>query len=268
MEGPHDDSPLKDLRVASPCHADWNEMDGDERVRFCRLCRLNVYNISEMNSADAEALIREKEGRLCVRFYRRRDGTVLTRNCPVGLRAIKRRLAVIGGGLAACLGWMFAGAASANSGSRGNAGTRSSAPAARSGSPLRSFVSYLERLWNNAVRPPVVTTGVMVAPPPSTPPGGTALSVGPPALVPTPSPNPAPQQTGPAAPDVSPSEPQALMGKVAIEPQPSRVEMGERVIQPAPAPQNGAEPRACLPASPANGPAPAPVAPPTAQEDF
>jgi len=46
-----------------------------------------------MNRQEAEALITKTEGRLCVRFYRRADGSILTRNCPVGLRAIKRRVA-------------------------------------------------------------------------------------------------------------------------------------------------------------------------------
>ncbi|MEP6847926.1 MAG: hypothetical protein ABI999_03655, partial [Acidobacteriota bacterium] len=31
------------------------------------------------------------EGRLCVRFYRRADGTVLTQNCPVGWAKVKQR---------------------------------------------------------------------------------------------------------------------------------------------------------------------------------
>ena len=35
----------------------------------------------------------EKEGRLCVRFYTRADGTVLTQDCPVGLRAVRVKLA-------------------------------------------------------------------------------------------------------------------------------------------------------------------------------
>jgi hypothetical protein len=30
---------------------------------------------------------------MCARFYRRTDGTVLTQDCPVGLRALGRRLA-------------------------------------------------------------------------------------------------------------------------------------------------------------------------------
>lgn len=76
--------PLKNIRVAAPCPADWNEMYGDERKRFCSECKLNVYNLSGMTRREAERLIVNAEGRLCVRFFRRADGTVLTKNCPVG----------------------------------------------------------------------------------------------------------------------------------------------------------------------------------------
>ena len=83
---------LSQIDVAAPCPAPWDEMQGDERVRFCSHCRLNVYNLSEMPRAEAEDLIRRREGRLCVRFYRRHDGTILTRDCPVGIRALRQRL--------------------------------------------------------------------------------------------------------------------------------------------------------------------------------
>ena len=87
-------SPLDHLRIAAPCSADWDQMFSfeDKRVRFCSQCNLNVYNLSGMSRREAEALITKTEGRLCVRFYRRADGSILTRNCPVGLRAIKRRV--------------------------------------------------------------------------------------------------------------------------------------------------------------------------------
>jgi hypothetical protein len=61
-------------------------MDGDERVRFCRECNRNVFNLSEMTEREARTIVREREGRLCVRFYQRRDGTVLTSDCPVGAK--------------------------------------------------------------------------------------------------------------------------------------------------------------------------------------
>ena len=67
-------------------------MLGDERKRYCGDCKLNVYNLSGMTRTEAENLILNHEGRLCVRFYRREDGSVLTKDCPVGWQAIKRRI--------------------------------------------------------------------------------------------------------------------------------------------------------------------------------
>lgn len=85
---------LNQLRIAAPCYATWSEMEGDDRVRYCSLCKLNVYNVSSMTSAEAEELIRNTEGRLCARLRLRADGTVITRNCPVGLAAVRHRLAL------------------------------------------------------------------------------------------------------------------------------------------------------------------------------
>ncbi|MBI3272884.1 MAG: hypothetical protein HYZ53_28105 [Planctomycetes bacterium] len=94
---------LDHVRVASPCHESWAGMTGDDRVRFCGRCRLNVYNLSAMTREEAQALVGAKEGRRCIRFFRRPDGTLLTRDCPYGWRAIRRRLAWIGGCAAAVL---------------------------------------------------------------------------------------------------------------------------------------------------------------------
>jgi hypothetical protein len=88
-------SPLDNVTIAAPCSAGWDNMVGDERARFCGQCDQNVYNISAMSKEDAEQLIAGAEGRLCIRYYRRADGTIMTRNCPVGLRALKRRLSRI-----------------------------------------------------------------------------------------------------------------------------------------------------------------------------
>jgi hypothetical protein len=82
---------LDDIRIASPCPAEWAEMVGDDRARFCASCSKHVYNISAMTAEEATALIREREGRLCVRIYRRNDGTVLTADCPVGVRSRPRK---------------------------------------------------------------------------------------------------------------------------------------------------------------------------------
>lgn len=84
-------SPLDKIKVATPCQADWQLMYGNDRVRFCSQCNQNVYNLSAMSCQEAENLILRTEGRLCARFYRRKDGTILTANCSVGLRALKDR---------------------------------------------------------------------------------------------------------------------------------------------------------------------------------
>ncbi|HEX8773420.1 MAG TPA: hypothetical protein VF735_07405 [Pyrinomonadaceae bacterium] len=102
-------SPLDHVTVAAPCPADWDAMIGNERARFCGQCRLNVYNLSGMTKREAEALIASAEGRLCIRFYRRADGTILTKNCPVGLRALKRRLSRVAGAALSAVLSFFAG---------------------------------------------------------------------------------------------------------------------------------------------------------------
>ena len=84
---------LDQVGVASPCHVNWSDMAGDDRARFCSHCKLNVYDLGAMTRDEATAFISGREGRTCVRFYRRHDGTILTRDCPVGLRAVRRRLA-------------------------------------------------------------------------------------------------------------------------------------------------------------------------------
>jgi len=83
---------LDEVHVAAPCSADWDTMTGDGRARFCGLCKKNVYNLSDMSRTEAEALILNTKGRICGQFYRRPDGTILTDNCPVGLRAIRNRM--------------------------------------------------------------------------------------------------------------------------------------------------------------------------------
>lgn len=89
------ESPLDNIKVASPCSANWDEMFGNERKRFCGECKLNVYNLSGMTKYDAENLLVVSEGRLCVRYFQRSDGTILTADCPVGWAKVKQRLSVV-----------------------------------------------------------------------------------------------------------------------------------------------------------------------------
>jgi len=99
---------LDNLRVASPCSEKWAEMAGDERVRACAKCNQNVYNLSSLTRAEAEALITERNGRMCVRYYQRADGTILLADCTVGKRD-KRYRRAIAVGLAASVAGGVAG---------------------------------------------------------------------------------------------------------------------------------------------------------------
>ena len=83
---------LNHIDIASPCQANWADMAGDEQSRFCSQCNKNVYSLSTLTSEQAQALIMEKEGKLCIRFYQREDGTMLTQDCPRGLQALRLKM--------------------------------------------------------------------------------------------------------------------------------------------------------------------------------
>jgi hypothetical protein len=94
---------LDGIRVASPCPISWEQMRGNDRVRFCTECQLNVYNFAELTRTEAEEVLRTTEGRLCGRLYLRADGTLITKDCPVGFRATRRRAARLAGAVFAAL---------------------------------------------------------------------------------------------------------------------------------------------------------------------
>jgi hypothetical protein len=92
--------PLLDrVRIAAPCTVRWEDMHGDDRLRRCDQCSLNVHNLSAMTSAEVEAFLApyatpDADGntpRLCGHIFKRRDGTILTADCPVGLAAVRAR---------------------------------------------------------------------------------------------------------------------------------------------------------------------------------
>jgi hypothetical protein len=94
---------LNNLIVASACPANWHHMVGDDRARFCNQCNLNVYNIANLTETEAIELIAQNEERLCGRLYRRADGTVITKDCPIGIKVIRRKVTKIAGATLAAL---------------------------------------------------------------------------------------------------------------------------------------------------------------------
>jgi hypothetical protein len=82
---------LAQIRIATPCDARWEDMQGDDSRRFCDQCGLHVHDLSAMTREAGEAFLAGVTGRACVRLYERADGRVLTSDCPVGLAKVRAR---------------------------------------------------------------------------------------------------------------------------------------------------------------------------------
>ncbi|MBP6744192.1 hypothetical protein KA344_03120 [bacterium] len=80
---------MKNIMIASPCTVDWNTMDGDDRVRVCGACKHNVYDTSKLTTKEILDLM-AADSKACLKIYRRADGTLLTEDCPFGLRTLRR----------------------------------------------------------------------------------------------------------------------------------------------------------------------------------
>jgi hypothetical protein len=134
-------SVLDQMQVTSPCQVPWHTMSGGDRVRFCDKCHLHVYDLSAMKRAEAEALVMQTEGNLCVRFYPRGDGTVLTQDCRTVLASARRKLALMLGLAATLLLGLLSWAGFSWANSRGP-----DRPAGGSGrpEPLRTILSWFE----------------------------------------------------------------------------------------------------------------------------
>jgi len=100
---------MKILSIASPCAADWQSMTGDGRTRLCHLCSLTVYNVAGMSMSEVEQLLIETEysqQKLCMRLYRRPDGTILTDECPRMLRRVRDHAITFKTVVALLSGWI------------------------------------------------------------------------------------------------------------------------------------------------------------------
>jgi hypothetical protein len=148
---------LNQIRIASPCTASWDEMRGDDTVRFCGHCNLDVYNLSSMTAPEAAAFLGARHGRTCVRLYKRRDGTVITRDCPVGVRARLRKMSRAAGlALTAVLGlFVNVGARAAWPG-----GQRADASSTLQGQPVERPDSHVLMGEVESPRVPAVTVAV------------------------------------------------------------------------------------------------------------
>ena len=172
---------LHNLRVASPCTADWNQMAGDDRVRNCGQCQKSVFNLSGMTHDEAEALLIERNGELCVRYYQRADGTILLADCAVPTTHHHR--------------WVAAGAAALLAGSIGAAAALSRLP------PPERLQAVPEHPMMGALTPP--PSSLPPPPPPPPPEARWSIEQGTPTMgevraLPWPEPQPAQPPAHPA----------------------------------------------------------------------
>ena len=89
---------LKNLTIPSPCTADWESMIGNDQVRFCEHCSLEVHNLSLMTFNRAQRLVARSNGRLCVRYHHDSAGRPLTLPVRQKLHHIGRRVSRIAAG--------------------------------------------------------------------------------------------------------------------------------------------------------------------------
>lgn len=153
--------PLERVRVAAPCAARWDGMRGDDRVRFCEQCNLHVYNLSALTKREAERLITSTEDRLCVRFYQRADSTILTRNCPVGLHAIKRRVSIIAGAAFAAVTTFLIGVGVNAPARRGNYDAQTAPPAAEEAITEYPYTECMGTCGSMITNSPIVPGGLL-----------------------------------------------------------------------------------------------------------
>lgn len=107
---------LEQLEIARPCGESWHAMPGDDRVRHCGVCCNRVYNISALTREQALELVFGSPTPVCVRLYRRADGTVMTDDCRQAARGAIRLGILVGFPLLVLLALMLVAALDADRG--------------------------------------------------------------------------------------------------------------------------------------------------------
>ena len=94
---------LDRIHVTKPCEAYWDSMIGNDQVRFCEHCSLTVHDLSQMTRKRARRLVAKSKGRLCIRYQRRPDGSLITRAAPQLIRIGRRASRIAAGAFSASL---------------------------------------------------------------------------------------------------------------------------------------------------------------------
>lgn len=89
---------LDRIDVREPCSESWEEMTGNDEVRFCSHCSKNVFDLSAYTRTRAEKLVRDSKGGICVRYRKDDRGRVVT--APPRFTQIARHAKIAAGVLA------------------------------------------------------------------------------------------------------------------------------------------------------------------------
>lgn len=102
------------LQIHKPCPKSWSQLVGDERRRFCSECSLHVHNAEELTRNEAQALVSEARGRVCMRVSYDPSGAPIFRDSAPAVASAAPRpaspgwarwaLSAAAGLLAACYG--------------------------------------------------------------------------------------------------------------------------------------------------------------------
>ena len=66
--------------IPEPCPIAWDDMTGNEKTRHCSQCEKSVYHLSYMTPAEANRVIEEHDGNLCIHgIFRVSDGQLVTK---------------------------------------------------------------------------------------------------------------------------------------------------------------------------------------------
>ncbi|GEM_PF-3306553 len=85
-EPPKPRKKVERYKSSSTCPASGIAGGEQERVTVCAKCQLFVYDFTEMDQAEAQKAVFQRENRREVVLYRRKDGKFLSRDCRIGAR--------------------------------------------------------------------------------------------------------------------------------------------------------------------------------------
>lgn len=143
---------LRSLSIKTPCSASWEEMRGNEQVRFCQHCDLNVTDVSHLTTQAAISLVLRSGGSVCLRIHRDPAGEIATPSAPQRLHTITRRASRIA-----------AGAFTAVMGLSTTAYAQSASTAPNSNQPVATAAAKLTGRGNTWLRGTVAdTAGAMI----------------------------------------------------------------------------------------------------------